>query len=81
MKRPFIQPVARFLAKHPKLLVAAAVIYLISPIDAAPEVLLGPLGYLDDLVVLILPYIVLEYARRIKERPDKPDSIDTTLVD
>ena len=30
-----------------------ALIYIISPIDLAPEVVLGPLGLLDDLGVLL----------------------------
>ena len=34
-----------------KLVAAAGVAYVLSPIDLMPEILLGPLGALDDLVV------------------------------
>lgn len=41
--------------KRPLLAVALlglSVIYTISPIDVVPEVLLGPLGYLEDILVV-----------------------------
>jgi uncharacterized membrane protein YkvA (DUF1232 family) len=34
-----------------KLVAAAGIAYVLSPVDLLPEVLLGPLGILDDLVV------------------------------
>ena len=39
----------------------AAFIYLISPVDVAPEVVLGPLGLVDDAGVVTL---ALMYAKR-----------------
>ena len=35
-------------------LVAAAVAYFISPLDLMPEAILGPFGYLDDIVVTVM---------------------------
>ena len=43
------------------LAVAAAVIYVLSPIDLAPELLLGPLGLIDDAGIVIA---ALAFARR-----------------
>lgn len=37
-----------------KAILAIAITYIISPLDFLPEVLFGPLGYLDDLVVAVL---------------------------
>lgn len=34
------------------MLILAAIVYLISPIDIIPEALLGPLGLADDAAVL-----------------------------
>lgn len=36
-----------------KLAIAAAVLWLVSPIDPLPETLLGPVGLLDDVAVLV----------------------------
>jgi uncharacterized membrane protein YkvA (DUF1232 family) len=36
----------------PKLVAAGAVAYVLSPIDLLPEALLGPLGLIDDLLVV-----------------------------
>ena len=35
-------------------MVAAAVAYFISPLDLMPEAILGPLGFLDDIVVTVM---------------------------
>ena len=67
MKGFFLKRAARYLAKHPKWMVAGAIVYFISPFDLVPEALVGPLGYLDDAVVLLLPYLILEYAKRHKD--------------
>ena len=34
--------------------VAAAIAYFISPIDIIPEAILGPFGYIDDIVVAVM---------------------------
>lgn len=36
-----------------KLAIAAAVLWLLSPIDPLPETLLGPVGLLDDVAVVV----------------------------
>lgn len=73
-----LKSAALFLAKHPKWMIAGAVIYFISPLDLFPEALLGPMGYLEDILVLAAPYVILEYARRSKRTPDV---VDTTLAE
>jgi uncharacterized membrane protein YkvA (DUF1232 family) len=72
----FLQSAARFLARHPRWMLAMAFMYLLSPIDLVPEALLGPFGYLDDLIVLLIPHIIKEYARR--SVPPEEDVYDTT---
>ena len=53
-----------------KLLTAAGLAYLFSPVDLMPEILLGPLGLIDDLVVVgaalsrILNYVHPDLVRR-----------------
>ena len=42
-----------------KAALAAAIVYIVSPIDFLPEALTGPLGYADDLVVAALALDVL----------------------
>lgn len=37
-----------------KAALAAAIVYIVSPIDFLPEALTGPVGYIDDLVVAAL---------------------------
>jgi len=43
---------SRIQTKH-KVYMGAAVAYVVSPIDLLPEGRFGPLGYLDDLVVIV----------------------------
>jgi uncharacterized membrane protein YkvA (DUF1232 family) len=71
---------ARFFARHPKTFVVAVIVYLVSPIDLIPEGLLGPIGVLDDVFVLLLPFLLREYARKLTGKDDKrpKDYYDTT---
>jgi uncharacterized membrane protein YkvA (DUF1232 family) len=69
-----VQRIARFLAQHPRWMLALAFIYLLSPVDLVPEVLLGPFGYLDDVIVLLLPHIIRSYVRRQDESPEVYDT-------
>ena len=56
----------RIETKH-KVYMGAAVAYVVSPIDLLPESRFGPLGYLDDLVVVVaaLNMLVNEVDRQI----------------
>lgn len=36
-----------------KVLLGSAVVYFVSPIDLLPEMLVGPIGYLDDLIFAV----------------------------
>lgn len=51
-----------------KLLLSAGVAYFIVPFDLLPEAFIGPLGFLDDLVVaaLILNPMLKKYSREIE---------------
>jgi hypothetical protein len=77
MKRQDLDSVARFLARHPRWMVAGAIVYFLSPVDLVPEALVGPVGYLDDLIVMVLPMVIMEYVRRRRPRPGG-EVIDTT---
>lgn len=76
-----LRPLARWLAAHPKVLFIGALVYILSPVDFLPEAILGPIGYLDDLIMLLLPFIIREYARQPEptRRPPTPDVVDTHL--
>jgi uncharacterized membrane protein YkvA (DUF1232 family) len=69
-----LQSVARYLAAHPRLMALGAFLYLVSPIDLTPEMFLGPIGFIDDIFVLLLPFILKEYARKLKGEPPLPGS-------
>jgi len=76
-----LRPLARWLADHPKVLFVSALIYIISPIDLFPEALLGPLGYMDDLLMIALPFLIRRYGQKEndKRRAPTPDVVDTHL--
>ncbi|MEM7342236.1 MAG: DUF1232 domain-containing protein [Actinomycetota bacterium] len=54
------------------LAVAGAVVYILSPIDIAPEIFLGPLGLVDDAGVLAA---ALLYVRRESAKRRAADSV------
>lgn len=64
----------KFARKHWKLILA--VIYLISPIDIIPDVLI-PFGYTEDAILLLMA--VLEYYS--KKRKKKGKIIDGEIVE
>jgi uncharacterized membrane protein YkvA (DUF1232 family) len=77
-----IQAIAQRLAAYPRTVLVVALIYLVSPIDLLPESFLGPLGFLDDLLVILIPILLNREARRLKDQKRKPptdDVIDTTI--
>ena len=49
----------RFVPLWPKLLVVGALVYLISPMDLMPDLLVPVLGQLDDILVLWLAFRTL----------------------
>jgi uncharacterized membrane protein YkvA (DUF1232 family) len=85
MKRPlpisqrFLESLARWLAAHPRGMIIAAFVYLIVPMDLFPEVFLGPVGYLEDVAVLLLPYLIREYVKKldVRKKAEGP-YVDTT---
>jgi len=64
MRNAFIQVLARFLQKHPILSVVLIVTYVILPFDLIPEALVGPLGYIDDLIVVVVPALIAYQLRK-----------------
>jgi len=84
MKLPatILKSLARTLAQYPKFLFVASLLYVLSPIDILPEAFLGPIGLIDDLFVVLLPFIIREYARRPEKpkprTPPTPDVVETT---
>lgn len=57
---------AEFFSRHPVWFFAIAFIYILLPIDFFPEAFIGPLGFIDDVLVLLLPLILRQYSRRNK---------------
>jgi len=74
----------------PKLIIPLALIYLLSPIDLVPDLMLG-LGQLDDLGVLALAValfiefcpreVVEEHRRAIAAMPNPRDSSDEDIIE
>lgn len=67
--RLIVSRLVPFLARHPGALLLLGVFYLISPIDLFPEAFTGPLGYLDDIVVLVTSYIIGQKFRARRPGP------------
>ena len=54
---PFYRAIVDFVARRPGVALILAGLYLLSPFDLVPEALVGPLGYVDDFVLLVLALI------------------------
>ena len=74
-----------FLSRHPLLLIILVALYIVMPIDLFPEALIGPLGYWDDFLVLLVPAMIWQWTRKLKstkKKSEKPHGfkkvIDTT---
>jgi uncharacterized membrane protein YkvA (DUF1232 family) len=76
MQKIILSPAVKWLAEHPKWMVLGAIVYFLSPIDLLPEAFLGPIGYLDDILVMLLPLVIRQYAKRQQK---KSDVYDTTI--
>jgi uncharacterized membrane protein YkvA (DUF1232 family) len=73
---------ARFFVRHPKAFFVGVLLYCVSPIDLVPEIILGPLGFLDDFLIIFLPVFLREAISEARKelagaRPGK-DYYDTT---
>ncbi len=66
---------AEFFSRHPVVFFLIAFVYVILPFDVVPEAFVGPLGFLDDLFILLLPLLLRQYTRR---HPASKDYYDTT---
>ena len=55
--------------QHPRPVLALAILYLVCPIDLIPEAFVGFLGYIDDLLVMLLPFLIRRY---LKKKPPRP---------
>ena len=53
--------------------------YVLSPVDAAPEVILGPFGLVDDLMALIMGIISAVAAWQVRRRAAKSPVIDVSI--
>ena len=72
---------AEWLARHPWITLWLIVGYVLSPVDAIPEVLGGMVGLVDDLFVVAIPLLLSRYLRRKRAeaaQPPRPEIIDTT---
>jgi uncharacterized membrane protein YkvA (DUF1232 family) len=72
----------RDLVRNPKYrwwVIGGSLVYLLSPIDLLPEALLGPLGAIDDLVIItVLATELTGILRdRVTGKKSKSDSTDT----
>ncbi len=67
-----------------KLKVAGAIAYFVSPVDLVPELILGPIGYIDDmaLAALVLNDIINSIGPEVVARhwPGDDDVLETTKV-
>ena len=73
-----LQRLADFFSKRPKLLIALVLVYFISPFDLVPEAWVGPLGYIDDFFILLLPLFL---RRLVQNRSQKSVSSEKTSED
>lgn len=74
----------------PKLIVPAAIIYVLSPIDLLPDLILG-LGQVDDVAIFLFsikffiemcpPDIVEEHRRALTVSPSRSDNVSEEVVE
>ena len=74
----------------PKLIIPAAIVYIISPFDFAPDFIMG-LGQLDDIAIAMLsvalflqfcpPDIVEEHRRAIAESAQSPHRSEESVIE
>ena len=67
----------RDLVRNPKYrwwVIGASLVYLLSPIDLLPEALLGPLGLVDDMVIITVLATELAGVLRDRVSAKKPQS-------
>ena len=68
-----------FFARHPFLFFLAIFVYLVSPVDILPESLMGPFGYVDDVVLaLVLLHFFKSFKRQEAEKSAQPQVVETT---
>jgi uncharacterized membrane protein YkvA (DUF1232 family) len=81
-KKSLFQAAAMYFYRHPRTLIALVILYVIMPFDLIPEALVGPIGYVDDFLVMLLPLLLRGYAQRLENAEKtgrKPeDFYDTT---
>jgi len=78
---PVIDRLAVYFVKHPRLLLGVVIAYVICPIDLLPEAFIGPAGYLDDILVMLVPLVIRGYAKKLSGRTKNsngPETFDTT---
>jgi uncharacterized membrane protein YkvA (DUF1232 family) len=72
----------RWLARHPVLVAVLLAVYVLSPLDVLPEAFTGPIGYLDDVLLLLAGFTLRELFRRRRRQGEigspPRDAVDTT---
>lgn len=63
------------LSRKDVLIVALAAVYILSPFDAIPEIVAGPLGLTDDLAALVLLVTTIVRARKASGPPQLPQDL------
>jgi uncharacterized membrane protein YkvA (DUF1232 family) len=71
------QRFAEAIVRYPKFFAILVIAYVLSPIDLLPEGLFGPVGFLDDMLVVLLPLIARAY---VKKRLQPKHVVDTTAT-
>ncbi len=68
------QAIIDFVARRPGIALILAGLYLLSPFDLIPEALVGPIGLIDDLVLLVLGIVpgILKRRRQTKTIDHEP---------
>lgn len=76
------RPLALWLVRHPAGMAVLMAVYLVMPLDVVPEGLIGPLGYVDDFLAILLLLGLRELGkaanRPSNRRQPKGPVIDTT---
>ena len=74
---------AQWVVDHPKVFIALIAIYVISPLDLLPEGILGPAGYIDDILMVAGAIWLQKWSQRVSGASRAPtrDVIETTRLD
>ncbi len=67
MRKLVVEFLATFFERYPKTFLFLVIFYMVWPYDFLPEGIVGPIGYLDDILAALLPVLLYQSLKKHKE--------------